>query len=75
MVEKFLLHFFSMSAHAYTRGSFTTPKSANVADREVPAGAYAAAGPSRPVAFSWFRARIPPCYPDRVEAGPDFVPG
>ena len=33
-----------MSAHAYTRGSFTTPESANVADREMPAVTYAAAG-------------------------------
>ena len=44
MVEKFLLHFFAMSAHAYTRGSWTTPESANVVDRDAPTVAFAAAG-------------------------------
>ena len=44
MIDKFLLHYFVMSAHGYTRGSFTTPESSNVADRDVPTLAYAAAG-------------------------------
>lgn len=44
MVERFLLHFFAMSAHSYTRGTFTTPESSNVADRDEPAVAYTAAG-------------------------------
>jgi len=26
MVERFLLHYFGMSAHTYTRGSWTTPE-------------------------------------------------
>ena len=43
MIERFLLHYFTMSAHAYTRGTFTTPESANVTDRDVPTIAYAAA--------------------------------
>ena len=36
MVERFLLHFFTVSAHGYTRGTWTTPESSNVADRSVP---------------------------------------
>ena len=43
-VERFLLHYFAVSAHGYTRGTFTTPESANLADRDEPAIAYAAAG-------------------------------
>ena len=26
MVERFLLHYFGISAHTYTRGSWTTPE-------------------------------------------------
>ena len=33
------------------------------------------AGPSSRLAFSSFRTRITTCYPNRVDAGPDFVPG
>jgi hypothetical protein len=44
LVEQFLLHYFAMSAHSYTRGSFTTPESSNIADRDVPAVTYTAAG-------------------------------
>ena len=44
MVEQFLLHYFTMSAHGYTRGTFTTPESANLADRDEPAIAYTASG-------------------------------
>ena len=44
MVDEFLLHYFTMSAHAYTRGSWTTPASTNVVDRDVPTVAFAAAG-------------------------------
>ena len=43
-VKKFLLHFFALSAHAYTRGTFTTPESSNIADRDVAPVAYASAG-------------------------------
>ena len=43
-IEKFLLHFFALSAHAYTRGTFTTPESSNIADRDVAPVAYASAG-------------------------------
>jgi len=43
-VERFLLHFFAVSAHGYTRGSWTTPESSNVADRDEPTVAYAVTG-------------------------------
>jgi hypothetical protein len=44
MVERFLLHYFATSAHGYTRGTFTSPESSNLADRDEPAIAYSAAG-------------------------------
>jgi hypothetical protein len=44
MVERFLLHDFATSAHGYTRGTFTSPESSNLADRDEPAIAYSAAG-------------------------------
>jgi len=44
MVEHFLLHYFAVSAHAYTRGTFTTPESSDLADRDLPPAAYASAG-------------------------------
>jgi hypothetical protein len=44
MVERFLLHYFTMSAHGYTRGSFVAPESSNIAERNVPAMTYTAAG-------------------------------
>ena len=44
MVERFLLHFYAISAHAYTRGSWTTPESSNIADRDTPTVAYAVTG-------------------------------
>ena len=47
MPERFLLHYFAMSAHAYTRAAATTPESLNVVDRNVPTGAYSAAGTCR----------------------------
>jgi len=54
MVERFLLHYFAMSAHAYTRGTFTTPESSNVTDRDVPTVAYAAAGEvTAPTYLKW----------------------
>ena len=43
-VEKFLLHYFAISAHAYTRGTFTTPESSDIGDRDVPPMHYASAG-------------------------------
>ena len=54
MVEPFLLHFFAMSAHAYTRGSVVTPDVADITDRDQPAGAYhAAAVVAAPVYLKW----------------------
>ena len=44
LVEPFLLHFFALSAHSYTRGTWTTPESSDVLDRDVPTVAFAAAG-------------------------------
>ena len=44
MVERFLLHYFAVSAHAYTRGSFTTPEVSDLFDRDLPPAPYAAAG-------------------------------
>jgi len=43
MVERFLLHYFAMSAHTYTRGSQTTPEAAHP-DRDVASTDYVAAG-------------------------------
>ena len=34
MVERFLLHFFGMSAHTYTRGTWTVPEASHP-DRDV----------------------------------------
>lgn len=41
MVERFLLHFFAMSAHTYTRGTWTTPEATHP-DRDVASTAYVA---------------------------------
>eukprot|EP00729_Bicosta_minor_P023545 gene23545-10381_t len=43
-IEKFLLHFFAISAHGYTRGTWTTPESSNIADRDIAPVAYSSAG-------------------------------
>lgn len=43
MVERFLLHFFGMSAHTYTRGTWTVPEAAHP-DRDVGSTDYVAAG-------------------------------
>ena len=43
MVERFLLHFFGMSAHTYTRGTWTTPEAVHP-DRDVGSTDYVAAG-------------------------------
>ena len=54
MVERFLLHHFTMSAHAYTRGTFTTPESSNLADRDEPTVAYTAAAVTiAPIYLKW----------------------
>ena len=45
MVERFLLYFFTQSAHANTRGTWTTPESASI-DRRSGAISYSAAGDS-----------------------------
>jgi len=42
-VERFLLHWFGMSAHTYTRGTWTTPEAAHP-DRDVGSTDYVAAG-------------------------------
>jgi len=43
MIEPFLLHLYAVSAHSYTRGTWTTPESASI-DRDTPTIAYASAG-------------------------------
>merc|ERR1711971_1095790 len=43
MVERFLLHYFAMSAHTYTRGTWTTPEAVSP-DRDVGGTDYVAAG-------------------------------
>jgi len=43
MVERFLLHYFAMSAHTYTRGTWTTPEAVHP-DRDVGGTDYVAAG-------------------------------
>ena len=43
MVERFLAHYFGVSAHVYTRGTWTTPEAAHP-DRDVGSTDYVAAG-------------------------------
>ena len=43
MVERYLMHWFGMSAHTYTRGSWTTPEATHP-DRDVGSTDYVAAG-------------------------------
>jgi len=43
MVERFLLHYFAMSAHTYTRGTWTTPEAVHP-DRDQGSTDYVAAG-------------------------------
>eukprot|EP00729_Bicosta_minor_P012126 gene12126-30363_t len=53
MVERFLLHWFGMSAHTYTRGSWTVPEAVNP-DRDVGNTDYIAAGMmTSPSYLSW----------------------
>ena len=53
MVERFLLYFFTQSAHANTRGTWTTPESASI-DRTHGAIAYSAAGVNNiPLSLKW----------------------
>ena len=40
MTQRFLLHFFTLSAHSYTRGHWTPTGNSNLADRDEPAGTY-----------------------------------
>ena len=40
MVERFLLHFYTLSAHSYTRGHWTPTGNSNLADRDAGAGTY-----------------------------------
>jgi len=54
MVHRFLLHFFAMSAHGYTRGTWTTPLSSNLADRDEPTLPYASTGVHTvPIYLKW----------------------
>ena len=54
MIERFLLHFYAVSAHGYTRGSWTTPESSNLADRDDPAVTYASIGVHTvPIYLKW----------------------
>merc|ERR1719326_345614 len=54
MIERFLLHFFAMSAHGYTRGTWTTPESSNLANRDEPAVVYASTGINTiPIYLKW----------------------
>ena len=53
MVERFLLYFFTQSAHANTRGTWTTPESASI-DRSHGAISYSAAGVNNvPLSIKW----------------------
>ena len=53
-VEKFLLHYFAISAHGYTRGTFTTPESSDLADRDTAPAQYASAGVvAAPIYLKW----------------------
>jgi hypothetical protein len=53
MVERFLLYFFHQSAHANTRGTFTTPESTKL-DRNAGGYAFASAGLGNvPMALKW----------------------
>ena len=60
MIEVYLLHYFTMSAHGYIRGTYTSPTSSNLADRaadrdrDEPTVTYAAAGVMiAPVYLKW----------------------
>ena len=54
MTERFLLLLYATSAHAYTRGTWTTPESADVADRDTPSGAYDVVSVNAlPVCLKW----------------------
>ena len=56
MVERFLLYFFTQSAHANSRGTWTTPESASI-DRRHGAISYSAAGVNNvPVCLKWMLA-------------------
>ena len=53
MVERFLLYFFTQSAHANTRGTWTTPESASI-DRTHGAISFSAAGVNNvPLCIKW----------------------
>lgn len=53
MVERFLLHCFGMSAHTYTRGTWTTPEAVHP-DRDVGSTDYVAAGVhTAPTCLKW----------------------
>eukprot|EP00039_Didymoeca_costata_P000747 m.47124 g.47124 ORF g.47124 m.47124 type:complete len:928 (+) comp10450_c0_seq1:1419-4202(+) len=54
LVPLFLVHFFALSAHGLTRGSWTPPERSDIADRDVPAKPYAVTGTAVvPVYLKW----------------------
>ena len=56
-IDRYLLHYFSLSAHSYSRGTWTTPESTDVADRDQPTAPFAAAAEvTAPVYLKWLLA-------------------
>jgi hypothetical protein len=52
-IERYLLHWFAMSAHTYTRGTWTTPEATHP-DRDVASTAYVSAGLlTAPLCLKW----------------------
>ena len=60
MVERFLLYFFTQSAHGNSRGTWTTPESTSITDR-THSISYSAAGPNNvPLCLKWMLAHEEP---------------
>jgi len=54
MPERFLLQLYATSAHGYTRGTWTTPESTNLADRDEPSVSYNSVGINAlPIYIKW----------------------
>ena len=53
LIEPFLLQFFSLSAHAYTRGTFTAPESAMLDRTKINVPFATPAGVSTPLMLKW----------------------
>jgi hypothetical protein len=56
MVERFLLYFFTQSAHANTRGTWTTPESSSLTDRSHSISFSAAGVNNVPLCIKWMLA-------------------